>query len=132
MVEVEIRRHKLYLSDSPFFLDASSLITFAIKEDLNISWLTQVEVKADIPILEKLMEDHVQTKKIQKLEQELFEHKMLFEKLKRQMIEMKEEHRAREEAQARRSNALEETLKKQSEDMRAMMKEMMDLMKKQN
>ena len=132
MVEVEIRRHKLYLSDSPFFLDASSLITFAIKEDLNISWLTQVEVKADIPILEKLMEDHVQTKKIQKLEQDLFEHKMLFEKLKRQMIEMKEEHRAREEAQARRSNALEETLKKQSEDMRAMMKEMMDLMKKQN
>jgi len=91
-----------------------------------------VEVKADIPILEKLMEDHVQTKKIQKLEQDLFEHKMLFEKLKRQMIEMKEEHRAREEAQARRSNALEETLKKQSEDMRAMMKEMMDLMKKQN
>jgi len=40
MEEVEIRRHKLYLSNYPFFLDASSLITFAIKEDLNISWLT--------------------------------------------------------------------------------------------
>jgi len=44
---------------------------------------------------------------------------------------MREEHRAREEAQVRRSYALEKTLKKQSEDMTAMMKEMMELMKKQ-
>jgi len=42
--------------NSPFFLDASSLITFEVKEDLNISWLTQVKVKGDIPILEKLKE----------------------------------------------------------------------------
>jgi len=131
MEEVEIRRHELYLSNSPFFLDSSSLITSTVKEDLNISWLTQVKVKADIPILEKLKEDLVQIKKIQKLEQDLFEQKMMSEKLKRQMIEMKEEHRAREEAQTRRSDALEETLKKQSEDMMAVMKKMMDVMKKQ-
>jgi len=50
---------------------------------------------------------------------------MLSEKLKRQMIEMKEEHKARKETQARRSDALKDSLKKQSEEMKAMMNEMM-------
>jgi len=47
------------------------------------------------------------------------------------MALQKEEFRAREEAQARRSDGLEEALKKQSEDMTTMMKEMMEMMKKQ-
>jgi len=98
MEEVEVRRNKLYLSDSPFFLNASSLITSAVKKDLNISWLTQVKVNVDIPILEKLKKDLRQTKKIKKLEQELFDQKMLTKALKRQMAKMKEEHKAREEA----------------------------------
>jgi len=57
---------------------------------------------------------------------------MLVENLKRNMVEQKEEFRAREEAQARRSDAFEEALKKQSENMTTMMNEMMEMMKKQD
>jgi hypothetical protein len=90
-----------------------------------------VKVQAETPILEKLMQDSEQDQKIKKLEKELFEQKMLVENLKRNMAEQKEEFRAREETQARRSDALEEALKKQSEVMTAVMKEMMEMMKKQ-
>jgi len=55
----------------------------SVKEDLNISWLTQVKVNVDIPILDKLKEDPEKTKKIKKLEQELFDQEMLAEALKR-------------------------------------------------
>jgi len=44
-----------------------------------------VKVNADIPILEKLKEDLEQTKKIKKLEQELFDQKMMVETRKRHM-----------------------------------------------
>jgi len=132
MEVVEVRRNILYISDSPFFLDASSIITSSIKEDLNITWLTQLHVKPQIPILDKLKKpEPVEDNRVEKLEQELFQRKMLSENLKRQMEAMKEEHRAREEAQARRSHALEEYLKKLLEEIKAMMKEMMEIMKKQ-
>jgi preprotein translocase subunit SecF len=121
----------LYISDSAFFLDASSIITSGVQENLDLSWLTKVKVQAETPILEKLMHDSEQDQKIKKLEKELFEQKMLVENLKRNMAEQKEEFRAREETQARRSDALEEALKKQSEVMTAVMKEMMEMMKKQ-
>jgi len=42
---VEVRMKRMYISDSSFFLDLSSLITQSIKEDLDTSWLTQVFVK---------------------------------------------------------------------------------------
>ena len=44
-----------------------------------------MKVNADIPILEKLKEDLEQTKKIKKLEQELFDQKMMVETRKRHM-----------------------------------------------
>jgi len=78
-----------------------------------------------------LKHDYEQEQKIKKLERELFEKRMMYENLKRNMALQKEEFRAREEAQARRSDGLEEALKKQSEDMTTMMKEMMEMMKKQ-
>jgi len=54
MQEVEVRRIKVYISDSPFFLDLSLIITSSVKENLNTSWLTQLHLKPQIPILEKL------------------------------------------------------------------------------
>jgi DNA repair exonuclease SbcCD ATPase subunit len=132
MEVVEVRRNRLYILDSPFFLDLSSLITSSVKEDLDTSWLTQVFIKPQKPVIKELKkQDPEEDKKVEKLQQELFEQKMLTEALKRQMAEMKEEQKAREEAQARRSEALEETVKKQSEDLKAMMIDMMTMMKKQ-
>lgn len=133
MEETEVIRNKLYISDSPFFLDASSVISSSVKEDLNISWLTRLHGKPQIPIIEQLKKpEPVEDIRVEKLEQELFEQKMLSEKFKRQMSEIKEEYKAREEAQAKRSDALEETLKKQYEEMKTMMAKMMDLVKKQH
>lgn len=121
MEAVQVSRNILYISDSPFFLDASSIITSSVREDLNTSWLTQVKVKPAILILKKLKQDPEQDKRVKKLEQELFDQKMLTEALKRQMAKMKEEYKAREEA-------LEETVKKQSEDLKAIMMDMMAMM----
>jgi len=90
-----------------------------------------VKVKPEIPILEKLKQDPKQERRIKKLEKELFEQKMLNETVKRHMTENKEEYKAREEAQAKRLEAMEEEMKKQLEDLAAMMIEMMAMMKKQ-
>jgi len=87
-------QNRLYISDSPFFLDISSIITSSVEENLDLSWVTKVKVKADVPSLEKLQHDSEQEKKIKKLERELFEQKMLVENLKRNMAEQKEEFRA--------------------------------------
>jgi len=117
MKEVEDNRvkakSKLYLSDSPFFLDASFIITFGDQENLDLSWLTNLKAQPETSTLEKLQHDVKQEQKIKKLEKELFEQKMLVESLKRNMAVQNEEFRAREEAQARRSYGLEEALKKQ-------------------
>jgi dsDNA-specific endonuclease/ATPase MutS2 len=77
-----------------------------------------------------LKHDSVQEQKIKKLERDLFEQKLMYENLKRSMANQKEEFRARGEAQARGYDELKEAMKKQSEDMTAMMKEMMEMMKK--
>ena len=89
MKEVEINReqekHKLFISDSPFYLDASSIITANVHEDLSLNWLTKLKVHIDAPILAKLQSDSEQEQKIKKLEKELFEQKLMFEELKRNM-----------------------------------------------
>jgi len=112
---MDVTRNKIYLSDSPFYLDISTIVSQAIKEYLNTSWLTQMFVQPQVPILEKLKkQDPEEDKKVEKLQQELFEQKMIIEALKKQMAEMKEEKKVREEAQARRSETFEETVKKKS------------------
>jgi len=89
MKEVKVNReqemHRLYLSDSPFYLDASSIIIAGVHEDLIFNWLTNLQVHTDAPILEKLKRDSKQAQKIQKLEKELFEQKLMYEELKRNM-----------------------------------------------
>ena len=87
--EVKINRnqekHKLYISNSPFYLDASSIITANIHEDLSLNWLTKLKVHTDVEIIAKLENDFEQEQKIKKLEKELFEQKLMFEELKRNM-----------------------------------------------
>jgi len=67
-VEVNKVNSKLYISDSPFFLDALAIITSSVQENLDLSWLTKLKVQADIPILEKPKHDSKQEQKIKKLE----------------------------------------------------------------
>ena len=114
MKEVEINReqekHKLFISDSPFYLDASSIITANVHEDLSLNWLTKLKVHTDAPILAKWQSDFEQEKKIKKLEKELFEQKLEYEELKWNMALQKEEFLAREEAQARGYNELKEAM----------------------
>lgn len=77
MKEVEANRNqarsKLYITDSPFSLDSSSIITASVHEDLSLNWLTKLKVHIDAPILTKLKCDSEQEQKINKLEKELFE-----------------------------------------------------------
>jgi hypothetical protein len=54
MEVVEVRRNRLYILDSPFFLDLSSLITSSVKEDLDTSWITQVFIKPQKPDIKDL------------------------------------------------------------------------------
>jgi len=71
-----------------------------------------LKIQADIPILKMLKYDSVQEQKIKKLERELFEQKMMYENLKRNMTARKEEFKAREETQARGCDELKEAMKK--------------------
>ena len=108
------------------------MISKSVKEDVNPSWITKKFIKTDKPTLEEVKkQDPEESKRVQLLQQELFEQKMISTALRRQMAELKEQHRASEEAQARRSEALEETVKKQPEDLKAMMTDMITMMKQQ-
>jgi len=62
MQEVEINMNqaigRLYISDTPLYMDASSIITTSVHtKDLNLSWLTKLKIQSDAPILEKLKRD---------------------------------------------------------------------------
>jgi len=46
-----------------------------------------LKIQADIPILDKLKHDSEQEQNIKKLERELFEQKLMYENLKRNMAE---------------------------------------------
>jgi len=131
MKEVEINReqekHKLYISDSPFYLDASSIITANVHANLSLNWLSKLKVNFDAPILAKLQSDYEQEQKIKKLEKELFEQKLMYEELKRNMALQKEEFIAREEAQARGYNELKEVMQKHTN----IIMQMMEMMKNQ-
>jgi len=74
MEEVNVRRHqeksKLYISDTPIYMNASSIITISVhSENPNIRWLTKLKIQADVPILEKLKIDSEQEKETQEVEE---------------------------------------------------------------
>ena len=59
MQEVEVTRNqersKLYISDTLFYLDASSIIPASVhSENSDFRWITKLKIQADAPILEKL------------------------------------------------------------------------------
>jgi len=116
MEEVELNRNKsrLYISDTLVYMDAFSIITSTVhSEDRNLSWLTKLMIQSDAPILEKLKRDFEQEQMIKQLEKELFEQKMMYVILKRNMAAKQHEFRIREEAQAKGYNELKEAMQNQ-------------------
>jgi len=52
------KNQKLYLSDTPIFMDASRINYSSVQsEDPDVKWLTKLLIKSDAPILEKLKKD---------------------------------------------------------------------------
>jgi len=120
MEEININKNKkLYLSDTPIFMDASSNISSRVQsEDPDVKWLTKLLIKSDAPILEKL-------------KKELFEQRLLCNDLQKKLIAQQEEAKEREETLLKRYSDLKDTMEKQANKTNSMMQEMMDLMKKQ-
>ena len=83
-------------------MDVTSVISSNVDENLDLSWASNLKMRAETSNPEKLKVDSDQEQKVKKLEKELLQQKMLVEYLKRNVAEQKEEFRAREEAQARR------------------------------
>jgi len=51
-------KSKLYISDTPIYLDAPSIITSSVQsENHDLTWLTKLKIQAETPILEKLKND---------------------------------------------------------------------------
>jgi len=83
-----LERSRLYLSDTPMYLDASSIILSSVHSDNpDLSWLTKLKIQtSDAPILKKLQDDPVFEKENKELKKALFEHKILVVELQRKMI----------------------------------------------
>jgi len=76
MQEVEVKRtqerSKLYISDTPMFLNASGIISSNVhSQNLDLKWLTKLKVQTDSPILEKLKNDSKLEKENKRLKKEL-------------------------------------------------------------
>jgi len=125
-------KRKLYISDTPIYLDSLSIITSSVQsENPNLTWLTMLKIQAETPILEKLKIDSEQEKRIKKLEKELFEQRLMYAELKRKMVAQQEEAKVREEELVKSYIDLKESIKKELEKTNNMMQEMMEMMKKQ-
>lgn len=129
MEQVEIKRSqersKLYISDTPVFLDASGIISSSVhSENLNINWLTKLKVQTDSPILEKLKNDSVLEQENKKLKKDLLEQKLLLDEYKWQTEAKREEARIREENLIRSNDAFKEEMKQEAETTNKMLKEM--------
>jgi len=101
MKEVEVNRSqersRLYLSDTPIYLDASGIISSGVhSENLDLRWLTKLKIQTDAPILEKLKDDPVLEKENKELKKALFEQKIMVVELKTKLIAQQEEARVRE------------------------------------
>jgi len=86
MEEVEVNKNqeksKLYISDTPIYMDASSIITACVhSENPNFRWLTKLKIQSDAPILEKLKNDSEQEKRIKKVEKDLLEQRLMYSEL---------------------------------------------------
>jgi len=115
MKELEVNRRqersRLYLSDTPIYLDASSIITSSVhSNNPDFIWLTKLKIQADDPILEKLKDDPVMEKENKELKKELFEERNIDVVLQRKLIAQQEETRVREENLVRGYNELKQDM----------------------
>ena len=96
MEEININRNqKLYLSDTPIFMDASSIISSSVKsEDPDVKWLTKILIKSYAPILKKLKKDTALEKENKELKKALFEQRLLTAELQKKLIAQQEEAKA--------------------------------------
>jgi len=135
--EIELNRtlekSKLYLSYTPMYLDASSIISSSVhSENPNFKWLTKMKIQTSAtPILEKLKDDPVLKKENKELKKALFEHKVLVAELQRKMLDQQEQARIREENLIKSNNEFKEEMKKQSEKTRNLIQDLMEMVQKQ-
>ena len=125
-------KSKLYISNTPIFLDASSIITSSVQsENPDLTWLTKLKIQAETPILEKLKHDFELEKENKQLKKKLLEQRLINVELQRKMIAQEEAAKAREEELVKGYNELKESMDKQSERTNSMMQQMLEMMKRQ-
>ena len=116
MEEVNINRNqefnKLYLSDTPIFMDASSIISLSVhSEDPDIKWVTKLLIQSNARILEKLKNDSALEKENKELKKKLFEQRVYDAELQRKLIAQQEEAKIREENLIKVYNDLKEDIR---------------------
>jgi len=137
MHEVEVKRtqerSKLYISDTLMFLNASGIISSNVhSENLDLKWLTKLKVQTDSPFLEKLKNDSELEKENKRLKKEcILEQRLLLAEYKRQSEAQLEEARLRDANLIRSNNEFREEMKKQSETTNSLVRDLMDMIKKQ-
>jgi len=125
-------KSKLYISDTPIYMDALSIITSSVQsENPDLTWLTKMKIQAKTPILEKLKNDSKLETEKKQLKKELLERRLMYAELQRKMFAQEEATKVREEALLKGYNDFKNSMDKQSERSNSMMQEMLELMKKQ-
>jgi len=126
-----LERYRLYLSDTPMYLDSSSIISSSVhSENPDFKWLTKLKIQnSSAPILDKLKDDPVLEKENKELKKALFEHKVLVSELQRKMLDQQEQARIREDNLIKSNNEFREEMKKQSE--KTNIQDLMEMVKKQ-
>jgi len=129
-----LKKSILYLSDTPMYMDASSIILSSVLSDnLDFSWLTKLKIQiSDAAILKQLKDDPVLEKENKELKKAFFKHKVLVAELQRKMLDQQEQARIREENLFKSNNEFKEEMKKQSEKTNSLIQDLMDMMKKQD
>jgi len=120
MKVVEVKISMKQLSESPHYIDYSKKILEPVRSGLDTSWIIQMLIKPEKYVMKSLnMEDHEEMKLVKKLQEDPFEPKMVFEKLRRQLAKVKEEQkqqRAIPEAQIKKIEVLEMRVKQHREE----------------
>ena len=128
-----LEKSKLYLSGTPMYLDASSIISSSVQSDNpDIRLLTKLKVRtSDAPILEKLKDAPILEKENKELKEVLFEHKVMVAELQRKMLDQQEQAGIREENLIKSNNEFREEMKKQSEKTNNLIQDLMEMVQKQ-
>ena len=94
--------------------------------------MTKLKIQnPDAPILKKLQDDPVLEKENTEQKKALFDEKVLVAELQRKMFAQQEEAKIREENPVKGYNELKEDMKKQSEKTNNLIKDLMEMVKKQ-